>query len=212
MIVLATATAFFLGILMLFVFLLSLRHASLSERLLPSVEIMNFRGSLAERILGIATRTLEPRKKMQKVLFELPDFLELLSVALSSGESVYAALNRVVPRINGVLAIELKATLKALEYGSDLATELAALAQRLPQQQLIEVCNKLMLALRRGTPLAVLLMEQAEAVRQAAGNLITKQAGKNETRMLIPLVFLILPVTVLFAIYPSFQMLSTNYL
>lgn len=212
MIVLATATAFFLGILMLFVFLLSLRSASLSERLLPSVEIMNFRGSLTERILGIATRTLEPRKKMQKVLFELPDFLELLSVALSSGESVYAALNRVVPRINGVLAIEFKATLKALEYGSDLATELAALAQRLPQQQLIEVCNKLMLALRRGTPLAVLLMEQAEAVRQAAGNLITKQAGKNETRMLIPLVFLILPVTVLFAIYPSLQMLSTNYL
>ncbi len=212
MIVLATATAFFLGILMLFVFLLSLRSASLSERLLPSVEIMNFRGSLAERILGIATRTLEPRKKMQKVLFELPDFLELLSVALSSGESVYAALNRVVPRINGVLAIEFKATLKALAYGSDLATELAALAQRLPQQQLIEVCNKLMLALRRGTPLAVLLMEQAEAVRQVAGNLITKQAGKNETRMLIPLVFLILPVTVLFAIYPSLQMLSTNYL
>lgn len=212
MIVLATATAFFLGILMLFVFLLSLRSASLSERLLPSVEIKNFRGSLAERILGIATRTLEPRKKMQKVLFELPDFLELLSVALSSGESVYAALNRVVPRINGVLAIEFKATLKALAYGSDLATELAALAQRLPQQQLIEVCNKLMLALRRGTPLAVLLMEQAEAVRQVAGNLITKQAGKNETRMLIPLVFLILPVTVLFAIYPSLQMLSTNYL
>lgn len=212
MIVVASATSFCLGIFLIFRFLLALRPASLSQRLLPRVETMSFRGSLANRILEISTRTLEPRRKMQKVFFELPDFLELLSVALSSGESVYSALNRVVPRISGVLAIELKAALKALDFGSDLATELAALAQRLPQPQLVEVCNKLILALRRGAPLAVLLMEQAEAVRQAVGNQITKQAGKNETRMLIPLVFLILPITVLFAIYPSLQMLSINYL
>jgi tight adherence protein C len=37
---------------------------------------------------------------------------------------------------------------------------------------------------------------------------IAKKAGQNETRMLVPLIFLILPVTVLFAVYPSLQVLS----
>jgi tight adherence protein C len=35
-----------------------------------------------------------------------------------------------------------------------------------------------------------------------------KNAGKNELKMLVPLVFLILPVTVLFAIFPSLQILQ----
>jgi tight adherence protein C len=149
---------------------------------------------------------------MKKAMIELPDFLELLSVALSSGESVYRALHRVVPRLKGVLATELKTSLLALEYGSDLESELSALAERLPQQQVIEMCNKLLMALKRGTPLVLVISEQAETVRQAISSDLMKQAGKNETRMLIPLVFLILPVTVLFAIYPSLQLLSINFL
>ena len=68
------------------------------------------------------------------------------------------------------------------------------------------------MALKRGTPLVFVISEQAETVRQAISSDLMKQAGKNETRMLIPLVFLILPVTVLFAIYPSLQLLSINFL
>jgi tight adherence protein C len=32
--------------------------------------------------------------------------------------------------------------------------------------------------------------------------------AKNETRMMMPLVFLVLPITVLFAVYPSLQFLQ----
>jgi tight adherence protein C len=152
------------------------------------------------------------QKANHRVLFELPDFLELLSVSIASGETIYASLRNVVPRLNGVLAVELSRTLAALELGADLPGELADLSQRVPQRQLVEFCNKLIMALRRGTPIAKVLTEQAESVRQEVISQLTKQAGKNETRMLVPLVFLILPVTVLFAIYPSLKLLNLTYL
>jgi tight adherence protein C len=111
-----------------------------------------------------------------------------------------------------MLGSELTFTLQAIELGGDLESELIDLSRRVPHRQVSEFCSKLNLALRRGTPLTKVLAEQAESVRGEILNQLTKQAGKNETRMLIPLVFLILPVTVLFAIYPSLKLLNIAYL
>lgn len=212
MIVFASGVSLFFALHTIRLFLKSLSSTSLNERLIPSEEKRLRKINLTRWLTELAVRLFQPRQRMKKALIELPDFLELLSVALSSGESVYRALHRVVPRLKGVLATELKTSLLALEYGSDLESELSALAERLPQQQVIEMCNKLLMALKRGTPLVLVISEQAETVRQAISSDLMKQAGKNETRMLIPLVFLILPVTVLFAIYPSLQLLSINFL
>jgi len=190
----------------------SLKPRNLLDRLLPPEPPIGLFRKFAH-LSSIKFRSVfEPKKRNQQVLFELPDFLELLSVALTAGESIYASLKRVVPRVGGVLGKELSATLRAIDFGSDIESELNSLARRVPQQQLIETCNKVVISLRRGTPLALMLAQQSDSVRQEVINLLMKHAGKNETRMLIPLVFLILPVTILFAIYPSLQLLSINYL
>ncbi len=148
----------------------------------------------------------------QKVLFELPDILDLLAVSLSAGESLFNSLERVAPRVSGLVGRQLQLALQALHLGSSLATEMDRISERLPQRQLVEFCAKVNLSLKRGTPLADLLREQASSARAEIRNQLLKQAGKNETKMLIPLVFLILPVTVLFAIYPSLQMLNLGYI
>ncbi len=148
----------------------------------------------------------------QKVLFELPDILDLLAVSLSAGESLFNSLERVAPRVSGLVGRQLQLALQALQLGSSLATEMGRISERLPQRQLVEFCAKVNLSLKRGTPLADLLREQASSARAEIRNQLLKQAGKNETKMLIPLVFLILPVTVLFAIYPSLQMLNLGYI
>jgi tight adherence protein C len=57
-----------------------------------------------------------------------------------------------------------------------------------------------------------MLSEQALSVRDEIKSRLLRQAGRNETRMLIPLVFLILPVTVLFAIYPSLELLNFGFI
>ena len=152
------------------------------------------------------------KKRLRAAMAELPEILELMSVALSAGDGLFGALARVIPRSNGVLAEALKQILLALELGADLETELAWLSKTLPQRQIIEFANKLSLALRRGTPLSQMLRSLAESTRSELRNDQLKQAGRNETRMLIPLIFLILPITVLFAVYPSLQLLNIDYI
>lgn len=153
-----------------------------------------------------------PRNQELDFLFQLPDFLDLFSVALSSGESVHSALSRVVPRMHGVVASEFEQLLLALELGSDFESELTQMSIRNSRNPLSEVANRLLLAIRRGSPIAQLLTNQAAFVRNDLHNQMLKQSGRNETRMLIPLVFLILPVTILFAIFPSLEMLGGIYI
>ena len=153
-----------------------------------------------------------PRKQELEFLFQLPDFLDLFSVALSSGESVHSALSRVVPRMHGVVASEFEQLLLALELGSDFESELSQMSIRNRNNPLSEVANRLLLAIRRGSPIAQLLSNQAAFVRNDLHNQMLKQSGRNETRMMIPLVFLILPVTILFAIFPSLEMLGGIYI
>lgn len=217
MIAALTSVSLVAALLLISSYAKSLRPASLTTRLTTGASMYKsgnykFGGTLADFLKMKISEMLASSKSSDRVLFELPDFIDLLSVAISSGESIYSALRRVVPRLGGILGREFAFTLQVIELGGDLESELVDLSRRLPHRQLNEFCSKLNLALRRGTPLARVLAEQAESVRQEALNRLTKQAGKNETRMLIPLVFLILPVTVLFAIYPSVKLLNIAYL
>jgi tight adherence protein C len=204
--------ALFFAALLLCVFLVALEPAKLENRLVTDFKSSNLTSELYLRIKSQFQLLIKPRKKLERVLFEIPDFLDVLIVALAAGESIFTSLHTIVPRMNGDLAKEFSKLLKAVDFGSGLEFELQQLSERIPQPQLVEVCNKLVLGLRRGSPLAQVLMEQAESVRIEIANVLTKRAGQNETRMLIPLIFLILPVTVLFSIYPSLQLLNINYL
>lgn len=187
-------------------FLNSLKAKSLSSRItlvetIPNSNLLFF--SWFQQTFGS-----QKSKSFQSALFELPELLDLISVALASGESIFNSMKRVIDRADGVVAREFRQLLRAVDMGETFESQLEELAIRLPQQQVVELCNKLVLALRRGTPIAAMLNAQSNSVRQEVRNQLTKQAGKNETRMMIPLVFLILPVTVLFAVFPSLQLLN----
>lgn len=152
------------------------------------------------------------RKKSERALLELPEILEMLVVSLGAGDGIYRAFATVVPRCDGLLATELARVLKSVEYGGTFGEEIRAVSTALPTPQIAEFTAKVALALERGTPLAQMLSEQSQSTRAEIRNQLLRQAGKNETRMLIPLVFLILPITVLFAIYPSLELLNFGFI
>jgi tight adherence protein C len=58
-------------------------------------------------------------------------------------------------------------------------------------------------ALDRGTPLVDVLHAQAADVREAGRRVLIETGARKEVAMMLPVVFLILPVTVLFAFYPG---------
>ena len=64
-----------------------------------------------------------------------------------------------------------------------------------------------MAAIERGAPLAHVLQAQAIDAREDAKRTLIERAGRKEIYMLFPLVFLILPLSVLFAVFPGIFML-----
>ncbi len=150
--------------------------------------------------------------KLARALFELPELMDLITVSLRAGDGVYRSFAAVIPRCDGELAREFSKSLKAVEYGAAFGAEIKRVAEVLPHPQVAEFLAKVSTSLERGTPLAQMLSEQALSVREEIKSRLLRQAGRNETRMLIPLVFLILPVTVLFAIYPSLELLNFGFI
>ncbi len=62
----------------------------------------------------------------------------------------------------------------------------------------------LAIAVERGTPLVDVLHAQAADVRESGRRELMEVGGRKEVAMMIPVVFLILPVTVVFAFFPGY--------
>ncbi len=194
---------------------LSLTRKSLVARLSGATVVVqpetprNFRRS---SVLLLSQVRSETSSKLERALFELPEIIDLLVVSLRAGNGIYRSFATVIPRSDGALANELTKALKAVEFGAAFGTEIKQVSKALPHPQVSEFVRKVALSLERGTPLAQMLSEQGVSVREEIKSRLLKQAGRNETRMLIPLVFLILPITVLFAIYPSLELLNFGFI
>ena len=142
---------------------------------------------------------------------QLPDLVELLAASVLATISMHGSLQRIVGRASGSVATEIGLLLRRLDLGSSFETELSALCERLPTTGIREFANKISIALSRGTPLAGALIALSESLRSKHSNELLARAGANETKMLIPLVTLVLPTTVMFAIYPSVQFLNLGF-
>ncbi len=63
-------------------------------------------------------------------------------------------------------------------------------------------------AVERGTPLSDVLHAQAGDVREAGRRELIELAARREVLMMVPVVFLVLPVTIVFAFWPGVVGLS----
>jgi tight adherence protein C len=134
---------------------------------------------------------------------ELPTTLEFLALCLSAGEAFFDAVRRVSAIGSGELTGELRAVVLAVGTGSPLAEALGEMSSRLQLAGLSRAVDQITAAIEHGAPLASVLQSQAADAREDAKRLLIEQSGRKEILMLLPLVFLILPLSVLFAIYPG---------
>ena len=95
--------------------------------------------------------------------------------------------------------------------GQPIAEGLAELRDELAIPSVSRLVDQVLAAIERGTPLTEVLRAQAADARDDAKRSLLEAAGTREVAMLIPLVFLILPVTVLFAVYPGLLVLQFGF-
>lgn len=152
--------------------------------------------------------TSKAKARVTRLGEELPTTLEFLALCLSAGEGMIDALRRVAAIGSGEFAHELRNVVLDVNTGSTLSDALAGLARRIDLPGLSRAVDQMIAALDRGAPLATVLQAQAEDAREDAKRSLIEQAGRKELLMMLPLVFLILPLSVLFAVYPGMLMLQ----
>ncbi len=143
------------------------------------------------------------RRREQAILAEFPVVAELLALAVGAGEGPVAAIERVCRLSHGELAGELRTVLAAARAGAPFLQALQDLSDRATVEPLARFVDGVVIAIERGTPLADVLRAQAGDVRESGKRALLESGGRREIAMMVPVVFLVLPVTVLFALFPG---------
>ena len=151
------------------------------------------------------------RRRLGRISSELPTVLEFLTLSLTAGEGMLDAIRRVANAGSGELPGEFTRVVTEVGTGVPLGRALADLRDGLDHPALSRALDQVLGALDRGAPLAAVLRAQAGDARDEAKRTIIELAGRKEIAMLVPLIFLILPVTVAFALFPGYLVLQTGF-
>jgi tight adherence protein C len=145
-------------------------------------------------------------------LMEIPDFASILWFSVSAGESLDVSLRIAVSRSRGYVSSEFERVIRNVEHGALLQIELSNLAGESKSEPVRELATKLAVALTNGSALSDLMSDFVQSTTASLRTELLAKAGKNETKMMIPMVFVILPVTVMFALYPSLALIQGSFL
>lgn len=194
----------------------------------------------------------ERRKRIERIELELPQYLEMFYILITSGMSVLSALKvlgerggadsrgrgdaqprdfahrgkksvnqavfadfvRDLPRGisstrgafgKGSLRDVITEVLKEVEAGRSIENSLDVTVMSTGSEQLRRFSDAVILGMERGSSMGQSLRNLISETRNQAKVLVMQRAGKAEIQLLIPVVFLILPISVMFAIWPSYM-------
>lgn len=142
-------------------------------------------------------------RREQTMIAEFPVVADLLALAVVAGEAPLGALTRVCALTRGEIARDLSGALAKARAGMPITRALSELAEQTTVDPFARFLQGFVVAIERGTPLADVLRAQAADVREYGKRSLLEAGGRKEVAMLVPVVFLIMPITVLFALYPG---------
>jgi tight adherence protein C len=134
---------------------------------------------------------------------ELVNILQMLSIMISAGESPMMALRYISQRSVGYIPNLIKQSFSKYESGNNLTQTLEYIAVATGSSSVRRLTNSIQIAIQRGTPILDVLNNQVQSLNKQINLALLKKSGKSEITLLIPVVFLILPVSISFAIWPS---------
>ena len=173
----------------------------------PSISLMGF--LVLVFALMRRKQTSQEKALWEEFDGELPTQIQLLTVLISSGISPARAIALLSLRSNSISCQKLAEVVQGIEDGESVVEALDKLVQRNQSLVLRRFITSLILGIERGSSLTPILISQVRDSRLASKSETLKRAGKAEIALLIPVVFLILPISILFALWPSYQQLGS---
>lgn len=168
-------------------------------------------GSLAGSISYVLidrnlTKAVEKRRAQLDA--EFPALIEMLTLSISAGQTPLNAMAAIATRSECELAAEFSVVTKDVIAGAPFHIALDGMGRRIKSVTIRRFIDAMITAMLRGAPIVEVLQRHAQESRTAHRNQIMAAAGKAEISMMIPVVFLILPVSMLFALWPSLSNLN----
>ena len=151
------------------------------------------------------------KSRVKRIEAQLPAVWEFLSLSLSAGEGLPDALRRMATIGHGDITDEFRVVVLDVQMGIPMATALQTLERKLKISALSRGIEQILGALNRGTPVSAVLQAHALDAREDSKRRLLESAGQKEVAMLVPLVFLILPVTIVFAVFPGLLVIQSGF-
>jgi tight adherence protein C len=162
--------------------------------------------------LGVAARdallSTRIRSRRRRMIAEFPTVAELLALSVSAGESAPGAFQRISTSCRGELAEELTELMRRTRAGTPFVSVLRTLSAEIEVPAVARFLHGVVIAVERGTPLAEVMRAQADDVRDHSKRELMEAAGRKEVAMLAPVVFGVLPLTIVFAAFPGLSLLQ----
>ena len=132
-------------------------------------------------------------KRSDRILKELPDALDLLTISVESGLGFDAALAQVARNSEGDLAQEFFRVLQEMQIGTGRMAALRGLGERTDVDDLKTFVSAMVQADAYGVPIASVLRVQSDQMRLKRTQRAEEAAQKVPVKIVVPLIVGILP-------------------
>ncbi|MEA3511203.1 MAG: type II secretion system F family protein, partial [Actinomycetota bacterium] len=142
-------------------------------------------------------------RRARRLRFELPVVTDALSLHIIAGESVATAVQRYVDGSTGVAADELRVSISEVDDGRGISESLQRNTRRTADPEAARLYTLLAHAHDTGGCLADALGELGTDYRAALARDLTAEGGRRALTTYGPVLALMVPVTLLFLLYPT---------
>lgn len=143
------------------------------------------------------------RKRQKSILMQLPSVMDLMTLSVEAGLDFIAAISRVVFfSKDGPLKDEFNQMLKELQVGTIRSDALRNMADRVQLNELSSFATILIQADQMGSSIGPVLRAQSDQLRTSRFQKAEREGAKAVQKLLIPLVFCILPAVFIVILGP----------
>ena len=182
--------------------------SSLSHQSLVATAFLSISIATASYLYADRTLTTAVKKQRRAIEAEFPAIVEMLTLAISAGESPLTAFKRIAENSHGYLSVRFRLVIALVHQGTPFHSALDQMGRDVNSPLVRKFIDSMVNAMVRGAPITEVLVRHAQEARDHQRNRVLAAAGKAEISMMIPVVFLILPISILFALWPSLTNLN----
>ena len=144
------------------------------------------------------------RRRQNEIQMVLPDMIDLVTVSVEAGLSLYGAIQRISMRFQNPLSEEFLRALQEVRLGRSNIEAMRDMARRVDVPDLTSLISAIVQADMLGLAIANVLRVQSERLREKRSQRAREAAQKAPIKMVFPLVFFIFPALFIVILGPAF--------